>query len=111
MKAAPSKAEAPKTFKKDIIKPGDGKTKPKPGQTAVVHYTGKLTNGKVFDSSVARKEPFEFQVGAGEVIRCWDEGVAQMTLGEKAIITSGPSYAYGSSGAPPDIPPNYFCVF
>jgi FKBP-type peptidyl-prolyl cis-trans isomerase len=49
-----------------------------------VHYTGKLTNGEVFDSSVKRGQPFEFQIGAGQVIRGWDEGIAKLSRGEKA---------------------------
>ena len=97
-------------YTKKIIKPGDGKTKPKKGQTAIVHYTGKLTNGKQFDSSEGG-DPFQFKVGAGEVIRAWDFGVAEMTLGEEAEITAQPEFAYGKQGYPPVIPPNSVLIF
>uniref|UniRef100_A0A7R9Z5Q8 peptidylprolyl isomerase n=1 Tax=Chlamydomonas euryale TaxID=1486919 RepID=A0A7R9Z5Q8_9CHLO len=75
--------------------PGNG-TKPKPGDKVTVHYTGKLTNGKVFDSSVSKGRPFVFNVGTGQVIRGWDEGVLQMSIGEKSLLTCSPDYAYGS---------------
>ena len=97
-------------YKKDIVKPGDGKTIPKKGQKAIVHYTGKFTNGKTFDSSVGG-EPFSFRVGMGEVIKAWDEGVATMSKGEKAVITASPSYAYGAAGYPGAIPPNSTLIF
>ena len=97
-------------FKREVIKPGKGPC-PKKGQRVRVHYTGKLTNGKVFDSSVSRGEPFVFRVGAGEVIRGWDEGVAQMSVGEKCILTCPPNYAYGPRGFPPVIPPNSTLLF
>jgi FKBP-type peptidyl-prolyl cis-trans isomerase len=76
-----------------------------------VHYTGKLTNGKVFDSSVDRKKPFVFTIGKGQVIRGWDEGVAKMKVGEKAIITCPPDYAYGKQGAGGAVPPNATLIF
>lgn len=97
-------------YKKDITKPGDGKTYPAKGDKARVHYTGKLTTGKVFDSSVGG-DPFEFHVGMGEVIKAWDEGVATMSKGEKATITASPDYAYGSKGYPGAIPPNATLIF
>ena len=77
-------------------KPGDGKTFPKTGQTVVAHYTGTLTNGKKFDSSRDRNKPFEFQIGRGQVIRGWDEGFAQMSVGQQATLTISPDYGYGS---------------
>ncbi|XP_061652634.1 uncharacterized protein LOC133488598 isoform X1 [Phyllopteryx taeniolatus] len=61
----------------DVVKPGDGVTFPQKGQTVTVHYVGKLTNGTKFDSSRDRGKPFKFKIGIGEVIRGWDEGVAQ----------------------------------
>ena len=107
-KAAPAKKES--GYKKDIIKPGDGKTFPVKGQKVQVHYTGKFTDGKQFDSSVGG-DPFEFNVGMKGVIKAWDEGVATMSLGEKAMITAYPDYAYGSKGYPGAIPPNATLIF
>jgi FKBP-type peptidyl-prolyl cis-trans isomerase len=63
------------------IKPGDGKNFPKPGNVVTVHYVGTLTNGTKFDSSKDRGKPFKFNIGKGEVIRGWDEGVARMSVG------------------------------
>merc|ERR1711976_876531 len=94
----------------ETIKPGDGRTFPQRGATVRVHYTGTLTNGKECDSSKTRG-PFEFKIGAGQVIRAWDEGVAQMSVGQVAKLTCSPDYAYGSSGYPPVIPPNSTLIF
>ena len=99
-----------KGYKKDIKKAGDGVTKPKKGDKVQVHYTGRLTNGSQFDSSVGGP-PFEFHVGMKEVIRAWDEGVATMTVGEEALITAYPDFAYGAKGFPPVIPPNSTLLF
>ncbi|KAL5287255.1 FK506-bp2 family protein [Megaselia abdita] len=93
------------------ISGGDGQTYPKKGQTAVVHYTGTLDNGTKFDSSRDRGKPFRFSVGKGEVIRGWDEGVAQMSLGQRAKLVCSPDYAYGSRGHPGVIPPNATLTF
>ncbi|EDO31332.1 predicted protein [Nematostella vectensis] len=82
------------------VQPGDGKSFPKAGQTVSVHYTGTLTDGKKFDSSRDRGKPFQFKLGAGQVIKGWDEGVAQMSLGQKATLTCTPDYAYGPKGYP-----------
>ena len=82
----------------DVVttKPGDGKTFPKTGQTVVAHYVGRLaSNGKQFDSSRGRQKPFEFVLGRGQVIRGWDEGFAQMSVGQQATLTISPDYAYG----------------
>jgi FK506-binding protein 4/5 len=65
-----------------------------------------LLDGTEFDSSVNRGEPFEFQLGKGQVIRSWDIGVASMKKNEKCILTCAPNYAYGQAGSPPNIPPN-----
>ncbi|CAK9294079.1 unnamed protein product [Gordionus sp. m RMFG-2023] len=90
---------------------GDGTSYPKKGQTVSVHYTGTLENGKEFDSSRKRGIPLDFKLGAGEVIKGWDEGVAKMTLGEKATLTCSPDFAYGSKGFPGLIPPNSKLIF
>jgi FKBP-type peptidyl-prolyl cis-trans isomerase len=95
----------------ETIKPGDGATFPKSGQTVVVHYTGKLTNGNKFDSSKDRGKPFKFKIGAGQVIKGWDEGVAKMSVGQVAKLTCSPDYAYGERGAGGVIPPNATLVF
>ncbi|KAJ7908229.1 hypothetical protein B0H13DRAFT_2017297 [Mycena leptocephala] len=94
---------------------GDGKTFPKKGDHVVIHYVGTLqkhpddtstTPPTVFDSSRDRKSPFKTQIGVGKVIRGWDEGVPQLSLGEKAILHVTPDFGYGSRGFPPVIPPN-----
>lgn len=72
---------------------------------------GKLENGTKFDSSKDRGKPFEFVLGGGQVIKGWDEGVAQMTKGEIAFLTCSPDYAYGSRGVPGTIPPNATLIF
>lgn len=95
----------------DTIKAGDGTTFPKSGQTVVVHYTGTLTNGKKFDSSKDRGKPFKFRIGQGQVIKGWDEGVAQMSVGQVAKLTCTPDYAYGAAGAGGVIPPNATLFF
>uniref|UniRef100_A0A3B4A4R7 peptidylprolyl isomerase n=1 Tax=Periophthalmus magnuspinnatus TaxID=409849 RepID=A0A3B4A4R7_9GOBI len=80
---------------KEVLRPGEG----------------TLTNGEKFDSSKDRGRPFEFTLGQGEVIKGWDEGVAQMCVGEVARLTCTPDYAYGARGYPPVIPPNATLVF
>ncbi|HEX2173677.1 MAG TPA: FKBP-type peptidyl-prolyl cis-trans isomerase [Dehalococcoidia bacterium] len=84
---------------------------PQPGQTAVVHYTGWLTDGTKFDSSLDRGQPFPFPIGAGKVIRGWDEGVATMKVGGKRRLTIPAQLGYGPSGAGKVIPPNATLVF
>jgi FKBP-type peptidyl-prolyl cis-trans isomerase len=81
------------------------------GKLVSVHYTGKLTNGKVFDSSHTRGEPIEFPLGAGHVIKGWDEGIALMKVGGKATLTIPPELGYGQRGAGGAIPPNATLIF
>ena len=95
-------------------KGGTGAT-PKPGQTAVVHYTGWLyqdgAKGKKFDSSVDRGQPFEFPLGQRRVIGGWDEGVATMKVGGKRTLIIPPDLGYGARGAGGVIPPNATLIF
>ena len=83
----------------------------KAGQTAVVHYTGWLTNGTKFDSSVDRGQPFVFTIGRGQVIGGWDQGVATMKVGDKVRLTIPPELGYGARGAGGVIPPNATLIF
>jgi len=92
------------------LKIGDGAS-PSPGQVCVVHYTGWLTDGKKFDSSVDRGRPFEFPVGRGRVIKGWDEAVATMKVGGKRKLTIPPELGYGARGAGAAIPPNAVLIF
>eukprot|EP00899_Mesostigma_viride_P012517 jgi/Mesvir1/21266/Mv21667-RA.1 len=96
---------------REIIREGDGTHFPRAGSMVTVHYTGTLTDGSKFDSSKDRNSPFKFALGKGQVIKCWDEGVAQMSKGEIAILTCSPDYAYGARGFPPVIPPNSVLLF
>jgi len=76
-----------------------------------MHYRGTLTNGKQFDASYDRGTPFQFQIGVGQVIKGWDEGMARMSVGQVAKLTCTPDYAYGERGFPPVIPPSSTLIF
>ncbi|KAJ3129989.1 FK506 binding protein proline rotamase rapamycin-binding protein [Nowakowskiella sp. JEL0407] len=95
----------------ESIKPGDGVTFPKKGDTVTMHYTGTLDNGTKFDSSRDRGKPFVTKIGVGQVIRGWDEGVPQLSLGERAKLIISYDYAYGERGYPPIIPPKSNLTF
>jgi len=81
------------------------------GKHVTVHYSGWLTNGSKFDSSLDRNDPFDFPLGRGQVIRGWDEGVAGMKVGGKRRLTIPPEMGYGARGAGGVIPPNATLVF
>ena len=93
-----------------IIHKGSGKSAEK-GKTVSVHYKGQLADGTVFDSSYKRKEPLEFQVGVGQVISGWDEGICLLNVGDKARLVIPSDLGYGAQGAGGVIPPNAILVF
>ncbi|KKY19223.1 putative fkbp peptidyl-prolyl cis-trans isomerase [Phaeomoniella chlamydospora] len=102
---------------KETLAAGNGVDKPRQGDTVTMEYTGWLEDasapnnrGKQFDSSVGRGD-FKTPIGVGRVIKGWDEGVTDMTLGEKAVLTITGDYAYGSRGFPGLIPPNATLIF
>jgi peptidylprolyl isomerase len=120
---APAKAPAaaPATAKEATVKtasgleyidlvPGSGPS-PVAGKRVQVHYTGWLTNGKKFDSSVDRNEPFVFAIGVGQVIQGWDEGVLSMKVGGKRKLIIPANLGYGARGAGGAIPPNATLIF
>jgi FKBP-type peptidyl-prolyl cis-trans isomerase FkpA len=93
------------------IEVGSGAEASEKGQTVTVHYTGWLTDGTKFDSSVDRGTPFQFPLGIGMVIKGWDQGVAGMKVGGKRKLTIPPDLGYGAAGAGGVIPPNATLVF
>jgi len=90
---------------KKILKHGEGDETPEINSNVTVHYTGKLLDGTVFDSSVTRNEPFNFKLGAHQVISGWEKAVKTMKKGEKALCTMKSDYAYGDTGSGDKIPP------
>lgn len=105
----PNAVTTPSGLKYVVVAEGAGDA-PTKGQTVTVHYTGKLLNGKKFDSSVDRGQPIDFPVGRGQVIKGWDEALLSMKKGEKRVLIIPPDLGYGPSGRGP-IPPNAFMIF
>lgn len=97
-------------LKIETLKDGAG-AGAKAGNTVFVHYTGTLTDGRKFDSSLDRGQPFSFQLGAGQVIKGWEEGILGMRVGEKRKLTIPPELGYGERGAGGLIPPNATLIF
>jgi FKBP-type peptidyl-prolyl cis-trans isomerase len=94
-----------------IVTPGDNMNFPQRGDTLLMHYVGKLTDGTVFDSSRERGTPFQFVIGVGHVIKGWDEGVMRMCKGQKAILNIPSAKGYGKAGAGGVIPPDADLIF
>jgi peptidylprolyl isomerase len=110
-KAAPAKTVTTASGLKYVdVKVGSGAS-PVKGKQVKVHYTGTLENGKKFDSSVDRKEPFAFDIGVGQVIPGWDEGVMSMKVGGKRKLIIPAKLGYGERGAGGVIPPNATLLF
>jgi FKBP-type peptidyl-prolyl cis-trans isomerase len=107
---SPQITTTPSGLKYTVLKAGKGAT-PKPGQKVFVHYTGTLTNGKKFDSSRDRGQPFSFILGQGQVIAGWDEALSTMKVGERRKLIIPPKLGYGATGAGGVIPPNATLIF
>lgn len=105
----PDAIATPTGLKYVVVAEGEGDT-PAKGSVVTVHYTGKLLNGKKFDSSYDRGQPIEFPVGRGHVIKGWDEALLSMKKGEKRVLIIPPELGYGPSGRGP-IPPNAIMIF
>ena len=106
----PDAITTPSGLKYVVEKEGEGEATPKVGQVVTVHYTGKLIDGKKFDSSYDRKQPIDFPVGKGQVIKGWDEALLGMKKGEKRVLIIPSDLGYGPSGRGP-IPPNATMIF
>ncbi len=94
-----------------MVKKNDAGTKTEAGKKVMVHYSGYLPDGKMFDSSVERDQPFPFMLGNGQVIKGWDEGILLLKEGEKARLVIPYSLGYGEQGRPPIIPPSSTLIF
>jgi peptidylprolyl isomerase/FKBP-type peptidyl-prolyl cis-trans isomerase FkpA len=97
-------------LEKEDLKEGTGPAA-KSGDWIEVHYIGTFPDGKKFDSSYERNEPYPFRLGREQVIKGWDEGLVGMKAGGKRKLTIPPNLAYGSKGYPPNIPPNATLIF
>ncbi|CAM9128457.1 unnamed protein product [Phaeothamnion confervicola] len=95
----------------EIFAAGDGKNYPRRGQYVEIHYTAFLENGTQFDSSRERGKPFRFRLGCEQVVPGLDDGVAQISVGERAKVVIPASMAYGEKGFPGLVPPNSILVF
>ena len=106
----PTPAPLSQTLKIEDLRIGTGSAV-KEGDTVVIHYEGKLSNGQVFDSSYKRNAPFETEIGVGRVIEGWDKGLLGMKIGGKRKLTIPPNLGYGEKGVPNVIPPNANLLF
>jgi FKBP-type peptidyl-prolyl cis-trans isomerase len=95
----------------EIFTAGDGINYPKPGQTVTIHYIGYLVDGSQWDSSRDRGKPFKFKLAAEQVVQGLDEGVSQLSIGERAKLIIPPNLGYGAKGFPGLIPPNSTLIF
>ncbi|MFC4094444.1 peptidylprolyl isomerase [Euzebyella saccharophila] len=109
-KVAAGFESTPSGLRYKVIQKGDG-AKAEKGSKVSVHYEGSLMNGQVFDSSYKRKQPIDFQIGVGQVIPGWDEGIGLLQVGDKARFVIPSDLAYGSAGAGGVIPPNATLLF
>jgi FKBP-type peptidyl-prolyl cis-trans isomerase len=110
LQAVEYEKEFPSGLKMHILHKGDGPMA-KQGQAVSVHYRGYLLKGKIFDESYKRGQPFAFPLGAGRVIKGWDEALSNLNVGTRALIYLPPDLAYGNRGAGADIPPGATLVF